>query len=77
MRLFYIVFACVIIFMYLCPRKLTNTTVVMNLTSYHYINVFQENTQKYSTKNALMGKEGEVWCGTTWQQLGEITRRLS
>lgn len=63
--------------MYLCPRKLTNTTVVMNLTSYHYINVFQENTQKYSTKNALMGKEGEVWCGTTWQQLGEITRRLS
>lgn len=49
----------------------------MNLSPYHYVSVFQENTKKYAHKKALMGKVGQTWDGITWQEFGKVTESLS
>lgn len=49
----------------------------MDLLSYHYTSVIQNNIRKYGDKKALVGKIKEEWTGITWQELGKITDLLS
>ena len=49
----------------------------MDLTAYHYVSLFRENIIKYPKKDALMGRSGSHWIGTTWETLGNITSSLS
>ena len=50
----------------------------MDLTAYHFVSLFRNNVQKYSRKEALMGRTpSSQWEGITWEELGNTTTLLS